>query len=587
MTGQQARLQQALALAGAGRLDAALALCMDPGPGPGGTLLQRLQGQLLQAMGRDREAVSAYQAVVATAPGDWEIWNNLGNSLRAVGDLPGALSALRRAASIRPDILPIWANLASALAAAREVDEALQAYRRAAGLGPEVALDAARLLRSVGRFEEAIGFLERAPGHPSAMIERARNLTGLRRLADAEAAYRAGIASRPDWPDAWLELGLVLERAGRVAELTDLLDAAAAVGVPRKSLPFLVALVHERRGEVCDALAWARNIPSDVEPVRTQRLISRLAEKSGDSRGAFDAAMRANALAEAEHPAVRKRAADWRDHVEAMTTVVTPDWYSRWPAASVASGRPAPAFLVGFPRSGTTLLDTMLMGHPNIHVLEEIPLLERVRVEIGDPARVADLEPAEVDRLRALYFDALDAASPPPPGSLVVDKLPLNILGAPLIHRLFPDARFIFAVRHPCDVVLSCVMQGFEMNDAMANFLDLGDAARLYDLVLGFWQRSRDVLPLTIHESRYEHLVAAPGPALRALVDFLGLEWHEDLLDHRRTARERGTISTPSYNQVTQPIYAAASGRWRRYRDQLAPVLPLLLPWAERLGCEA
>jgi hypothetical protein len=142
-------------------------------------------------------------------------------------------------------------------------------------------------------------------------------------------------------------------------------------------------------------------------------------------------------------------------------------------------------------------------------------------------------------------------------------------------------------LRHPCDVALSCYMQGFEMNDAMANFLDLGDTARLYDLVLSFWQRCREILPLDVFELRYEALVADPAGTLRPLAQFLGLEWSDAVLDHERTAAARGVISTPSYNQVTQRLYADASGRWHRYRDRLDAVLPVLLPWAERLGYEA
>jgi hypothetical protein len=281
------------------------------------------------------------------------------------------------------------------------------------------------------------------------------------------------------------------------------------------------------------------------------------------------------------------QASAYRAHVAALAAVVDRDWYARWSPPAPPAARPSPAFLVGFPRSGTTLLDTMLMGHPGAHVLEEVPLLERVMREVGALRRIADLGGGEIKRLRDLYFAALDEAAPGLAGQQVIDKLPLNILGAPLIHRLFPDARFILALRHPCDVALSGFMQGFEMNAAMANFLDLGDTATLYDLVMGYWQRCRETLPLDVFELRYESLVADPESALRPLIAFLGLDWHDSLLDHRRTAAARGTISTPSYNQVTQKLYGDASGRWRRYRTQLEPVLPILLPWSERLGYPA
>jgi hypothetical protein len=224
------------------------------------------------------------------------------------------------------------------------------------------------------------------------------------------------------------------------------------------------------------------------------------------------------------------------------------------------------------------------MGHSDVHVLEEEPVLQRAQDALGDMAKLPDLAPAAVERLRNVYFEALDAIAPDAAGKCVVDKLPLNILGAPLIHRLFPDARIILSLRHPCDAVLSCFMQAFEPNDAMANFFDLRDAADLYDKVFAFWEQCRAGLPLDVHTLRYEALIADPEAEMRALIAFLGLAWDERLLDHRRTAAGRGTILTPSYAQVIQPLYRRAAGRWERYRPQLRDVLPVLCPWAERHG---
>jgi hypothetical protein len=127
-------------------------------------------------------------------------------------------------------------------------------------------------------------------------------------------------------------------------------------------------------------------------------------------------------------------------------------------------------------------------------------------------------------------------------------------------------------------------MQPFALNNAMACFLDIRDAAEYYDAVLSFWERARETLGLKVHTVIYEALIDDPEASLRPLTEFLDLEWRDGLLDHRATARARGAISTPSFDQVVQPLNSKASGRWRRYREQLEPVLPILLPWAERLG---
>jgi hypothetical protein len=137
---------------------------------------------------------------------------------------------------------------------------------------------------------------------------------------------------------------------------------------------------------------------------------------------------------------------------------------------------------------------------------------------------------------------------------------------------------------HPCDVVLSGFMTRFDPRGGMANFLDLRSLAQLYDGVMDYWRRCREVFPLAVHEMRYERLVDDPETELKPLAAFLGLSWNEGLLDHRRSAAARRHIATPSYAQVAEPLYTRARGRWRRYREAMAPVLPILRPWAERMG---
>lgn len=254
-------------------------------------------------------------------------------------------------------------------------------------------------------------------------------------------------------------------------------------------------------------------------------------------------------------------------------------------------GQPAPAltagaiaFLVGFPRSGTTLVDTFLLGHPQCLVLEELPLLSNAAEALGP---IEDLPSVGAERLAAvrdLYFRQIEALTRGREAKLVVDKFPLNLIAAPVIHCLFPGAPIIFVKRHPCDAVLSGFMQSFEPNVGMASFLDLQDAAEFYDRVMGVWEAARETLDLNVHTIAYEDLIANPETALRPVVAALGLPWDNRLLDHSSTAKGRGTLLNTSYNQVTEPLSAAASGRWRRYEKQLEPVLPVLLPWAERLG---
>jgi tetratricopeptide (TPR) repeat protein len=580
------RLNLANVLVALGRLDEAEAISREGGQ----PALLRLRGYVLQGLGRNAEAAACYEKVVAADPRDFEIWNNLGNARRENGDLDGAAAALERARALRPDLPAVHFNLGLGLSQAGRLEEGVAAFAEALRRGPqtpEALFEMGKALRLLGRHEEALASLDRAAalarGTADVHLERGRALAGLQRFGLAEAAYQDALAAQPGLAAAFLERGILLERENRLDRLGALLDEAEAQGGPRGDLAYLHALALEREGKREEALAEARAAPP-LEGVRRAQLIGRLADRLGDAAAAFAAYGEMNRLVAEEQPKARDEAAGYRAHVRALANMLTPDYAAAWSAAEPRRERPAPAFLVGFPRSGTTLLDTMLMGHDGIHVLEEVPILDRVGKALGDFARLPTLGKDETERLRALYFAELDALGPVLPGRLVIDKLPLNMLGAPLIHRLFPEAKFIFAQRHPCDVVLSCFMQNFELNGAMANFLDLEDAAALYDLVLGFWTRCGEMLPLDVHALRYEDLVADQAGQMRALLDFLGLAWDGKVLDHQGTAARRGLIVTPSYNQVAQPIYTRSLGRWWRYGAHLAPILPILKPWAEHMG---
>lgn len=510
----------------------------------------RREAHDLRMQGRFAEAAARYERLVASVPDDWESWNHLGNARRAAGDREGAVEALRQAAALNGAEAGIHFNLAVALAEAGRPEAADAAFAEAARVTPD---------------------------QPEALLALGRALSVQGRYDEAETAFRRA----PGTAAAWLECGQMLERGNRLDRLGALIADAERAGF---RLAYLDALAHEREGRLAEALAAANAMPAADDPVRRALLIGRLADRLGDAPQAFAAYAAMNRIVASAHPGIEGAAAEYRRHVSALIAMLTPA-YAAGLAPPLAGERPAPVFLVGFPRSGTTLLDTLLMGHPDVHVLEEVPLLQNAAAALGDFAHLPALDAAGVARLRGLYFEALDARDPPP-GKTIVDKLPLNLLGAPLIHRLFPDAKFIFAARHPCDVVLSCFMQNFDLNPAMANFLDLETAARLYDLVLSFWTRARETLPLDVHDLRYEDLVADTEARMRALVAFLGLAWDPALLDHQGTAAMRGRIATPSYAQVSQPIYTRASGRWERYREQIVPVLPILAPWAQRMGYE-
>ena len=165
----------------------------------------------------------------------------------------------------------------------------------------------------------------------------------------------------------------------------------------------------------------------------------------------------------------------------------------------------------------------------------------------------------------------------------LIGKLPLNTLFLPLINRVFPDARVVFAIRDPRDVCLSCFMQNFALNEAMAHFLDLELTVEYYVEVMETGLAALEMLPIKAHRVRYEELVHEPETECRALLEFLDLEWDPVVLEFHRHQSGR-QIETPSYPQVSQPLYSHSIGRWRKYEDQMAPHLERLAPLVRRLG---
>ena len=263
---------------------------------------------------------------------------------------------------------------------------------------------------------------------------------------------------------------------------------------------------------------------------------------------------------------------------------LTPELGRNFTLTPSVDERAAPVFIIGFPRSGTTLLDTLLRGHPDIRVAEEpdaVPaMVNRLSGESDERLEtLADLQDRNVEDLRKTYFDALARHAKPDQGVLRIDRFALNTVHAGEIHRIFPQARFILLLRHPADCVLSCFMQTFYETSANAGFFTLEDSAHLYDQVFGLWRQYTDTLQLNVLQVKYEDLIADVESTCRRITDFLEMPWHPGILEHERTAGDRPLIGTASYNQVTRPLYTEARERWQRYRAEMQAVLPVLEPW--------
>lgn len=553
--------------------------------------LWRLRGFAAQQEREFGEAVQAYEKAIQDHPNDWETWNNLGNARTGNGDHDGAVAALRHALELNPASAPTRLNLASALILIGEVEEGETLLRRALAVDPRdkpARMELAALLKRLGREDEVVALLQEGtaadPADPQMQLSLGAEARTAGKHRLAEEALRTALDLSPTLGGAYIHLAALFDTLNREAEIAPLIVHAEAQAVPDGVLNYMRALDHRRAGRFAEALEALDRIEQVDDLARIENLRGQFLDRLGRYDEAFGAFGRGNELMLRDPSAPEARAEQYRSFVRDERDTVTTEWFLNWRDHPLSGDPPSPVFLVGFPRSGTTLLDTILMSHPDVEVLEEEPVMREAFDILGHARGLPDAEPALIDRARASYWKAAGELTPLAPGKLLIDKNPLQMNKLPLIRRLFPDARVILALRHPCDVLLSCFVTNFKLNSGMANFLRLDTAAELYDLSFSSIERAEQVMGIPVHRVTYENIVDDRERELRPLFGFLDLDWRDQVLEHEKTARARTHIKTASYAQVIEPVYKRSAGRWTRYREHLEPIFPVLRPWAEKFG---
>ncbi len=562
-----------------------------------------LLGVIAHQQGRSDDAVDLMTRAVSVKPDYLDAHNNLGKVHNELGNLEAAAASFEKALAIGPDANP-YNNLGIVYAKLGRQEDAVASFQNALAITPGFAeahnnlgtacLQLGKLAEAAESFKAALAInpenSEAHNGLGSAWLE-------LERPNEAIACFQAALTIRPDFIEAHCNLAEALETTNRTEALREALNVARRNCPDHPLLSLCEAQLLKRDGDIETARAGLEATGADVADdsflMDRAYLLGELCDRTGDSEAAYNYFKEGNRRCKDSPRAKQVDGGRYLTRIDVLAKRYTSGWIAGWRDFKGNEGRPDPVFLLGFPRSGTTLLDTILHSHPGISITEERPTIRKVRNALerlpgGDPDGLAELDGAQIKQLRDVYFAELDKhLDPNDTTSLIVDKNPLNTVEAGLIHRIFPHARFLFVQRHPCDCVLSCFMQNFDPNDAMINFLDLESAAHLYDGVMTLWQQYREVLPLVVHTVRYETLIEAFEETLNLLLEFLGVDWDDGIRNYIKTAHDRGQITTASYNQVTQPLYTRARGRWQRYHEQMAPVLPTLLPWARHFGYDA
>jgi tetratricopeptide (TPR) repeat protein len=483
-----------------------------------------------------------------------------------------------------------------------DVARAIVHYERARAAMPthiHVLVNLGSAYREVGRLRDARDVLEKAVQVDRRFAIAHNNLGNvLLDLGDREAAkgeYEQAMAVQPDYAEPVAALARIAEEEHRLDDARRLSERALFLA-PQNVLARLIrARTELRDGDPAQARgmleALLREAPTHTNRVVAEGYLGEACDKLGRYDDAFAAFARANDLQLAQHAAANAmdQGPMAPQTVTKLTAFVAATDLATWREAPPLN-EAAPVFLIGFPRSGTTLLDQILASHPQITTLEErdtlVVLADALIASGHDFERWPTLPAHDIEQLRAAYWEHVAAGlRGAPMESVFVDKQPLNSVLLPLIYRLFPTAKILLAIRDPRDVLLSCFQQRFGMNAAMFQLLQLDTAAAYYDSIMSLVRASRKKFPLRMHEVKYETLVDAFEATVRGLLDFLEVPWDDAVLSYAETARKR-TIGTPSAAQVVQPIYASSRGKWRNYRDHLEPHLARLEPWVTAFGYE-
>jgi tetratricopeptide (TPR) repeat protein len=551
------------------RREAAMGMHNEMNDPTGQTASKRGKAFALLGEGKVQPARMWLEQVCEENPEDHAAWLALGLCHRQLGSREKAIACLKRAVDTDPEDATAHSKLGLAYLDCLAVRQALAHFRQATAIAP--------------RDEEA-------------NIGLGSSLLAEGRYAELADHCRQALAHVPRSAELHCQLAVALERAHNLEEARDAAEAAVLLQPGHQRACFLLAQLDRRSGHFQQArrrlqgLLLSALAPHQRAAVAAE--LGRTLDQVGEYAAAFQAFEAGNRALVTTVSTERYRQLGILAEIERNRQWFTDESTAAWQAEEPDDDCPAPIFLVGFPRSGTTLTEQVLASVDHIRASDEKTMLTQLRNDIAGilgrpvfyPKGLNELTTSDLSRLRSHYWHLVDEmVGPLVERQQLLDKLPLNLVDLGLVYRIFPRARVIVVLRDPRDACLSCFMQSLLLNQAMVNFLELERTARLYAATMKLWLHYRSFLKLPFLELRYEDLVAdLPGQA-RRLLEFVGLEWDEEVLRFFHHARERD-ITTPSYSAVASGIYDHAVGRWHNYEKQLVPVKEILAPFVEAFG---
>jgi tetratricopeptide (TPR) repeat protein len=556
---------------------------------PSHALAHHALGSAFERQDRLDEALTEFQRAISLRPDFANAHLFLANTLARRGEYSEAESCHLKALKLAPDFVQAMASLGAMYINTARFGEAEDWLKKALGTEPgntEILINLGQALVSQGKDGEALQVLERAvqsdPGSYRANYALGNILTKTGQYSHAMQCYKKAASIQPDDEYALGAQAHVLERRGELEEALSLLKPFVESGSTHEGVVLPFAELSLQLGNHDEAIrlleqALSRNALDQQTCTEIHYKLGKLLDSAGNYDRSFEHYRKANEIS--RRVVTQVKGVDTIDaqaeRIAQRVKTCGRDLWDAFPRANNSSERPV--FVVGMPRSGTTLVEQILASHPEVHGAGELQAMEEIArslcpgngYQLSYPGGLADVSEQALEKHAARHLHQLDVLSGA--AARVVDKCPHNFMHLGLISLLYPRAHIIHIAREPLDTCSSIYFQLFTPLHAYAcDLTRLGQYYRIYQKLMQYWN---NVLSIPILNIQYENLVAEPEQVSRSLVEFCGLDWDDRCLEFYATKRD---VNTPSYGQVRQPIYTKSVSRWKNYQAHLRPLMDAL-----------
>jgi hypothetical protein len=511
------------------------------------------------------EAKNLLEKILYINPNIFEANHNLAILNLQLGDIDNSILYFEKSKKLNPKFPQLYFNLALAYDKKGEVDQAINNFKKVA----ELDLNNSLSLYNIGHL-----YVKKLD------------------IDNAENYLQKSLELNPNFILAYHELFGLFDRSNQLEKYKDLLNKLKKTLNDKNIVNFYSAFYEYRKKNYQVTIEILKDL--DLEEKYFHQIVVKhgILAKSYDKIKKFDEAYYQYKI---NNDLVNKyygKDIEEKNFLKYVNNRI--DFFkdfnlNNWNISKERSEFSDPIFLIGFPRSGTTLLDTILRTNKSVEVIEEKPIIKNFLINIekktnNDLSQLSNLDKEYIKKMQNFYFAERKKYQKNKNSKIIIDKMPLNIIHIGEILRFFPNAKFVFALRNPYDCVLSCFMQQFQLNPAMKNFLSINSSAILYDLVMQLWSIYRKIFSINCHFIKYEDTVLNFEKTTKDIYKFLDIIWSEETKNFYKTGKDRLDISTPSYDQVTSPLYSKSVNRWKNYEKEFKGVKKLLDRWVNEFG---